>query len=273
MLIHNKRLHPRRPCEPGEHYHGCMLHEMQEQSSVRSSKSPSRSSKSPSRSRTPSGQFCSTTILNQKRQHSTSSSNSALYSARTSTPHNENKRNSIGAFPSIYDQINSLFSDVVDSPSKPALKSVSNVKQKSKSTICLSTDRSNKRCNTVTFKCYDSPDQIIANLFPGIDDKEPTFLRKGHGAAQMAKHRTPQKDWAYVGRSLSATGNYAATSDNRKIRAHSTSCDNSHRRLYSVEKEFSNLWCVLYRGWPIDTSDCRVNVDWMRVCNCWSRFL
>lgn len=275
MLIHNKRLHPRRPCEPGEHYHGCMLHEMQEQSTS------ARSSKSPSRSRTPTSQYGSTSVLNHRRQRnqSTSSINSASYSSRTPTPQFQysstntyNKRNSLGAFPNTYDQINGLFNDVVDSPSKPSLKSSvrkSDAKQKSKSTICLNssmitaaeTGKSEKRPNTVTFKCYDSPDEIIANLFPGIDDEEePKYLRKGHGAAQMAKNRPASRDWSNVGRSASATGNYAATvaGDNRKTRSYSTSSDNSgnikdrHRsqtyingRLYSVERDFENLWCVL----------------------------
>lgn len=283
MLIHNKRLHPRRPCEPGEHYHGCMLHEMQEQTSnVRNSKSPV------SRSRTPSSQHSSSSLVNQRRQrhHSTSSSNSALYSPRISlspgwkSPSSEtpNKRYSMGAFPNTYEQINGLFYDAVDSPSKPSLKSVGSsntdkTKQKSKSTICLNsslitateTGKSDKRTNTVTFKCYDSPDEIIANLFPGIDDdKEPKYLRKGHGAAQMAKQRSTQRDWSNVVRSSSATGNYANhSSDSRKLttpqRSYSTSSDNNgtnkdrHRtqsysitRLYGVERDFDNLWCVFF---------------------------
>lgn len=258
MLIHNKRLHPRRPCEPGEHYHGCMLHEMQEQAKS------ARSSKSPSRSRTPTSQYSSSSVLSQRRQRNPSTSSST-----------SNKRYSLGAFPNTYDQINSLFGDVVDSPSKPSLKPVSksNIKQKSKSTICLNsslitaseTGKPEKRANTVTFKCYDSPDEIIANLFPGIDDeKEPKYLRKGHGAAQMAKIRPMSKDWSIVGRSSSATGNYAANAaaaataiDNRKTRLYSTSSDNSgsnkdryrsqtyiNGRLYSVERDFDNLGCV-----------------------------
>lgn len=277
MLIHNKRLHPRRPCEPGEHYHGCMLHEMQEQASnVRNSKSPV------SRSRTPSSQYSSSSMANQRgrqRNHSTSSSNSALYSARTSTPQSPgwkspletpNKRYSMGAFPSTYDQINGLFYDAIDSPSKSSLKSVGSntdkTKQKSKSTICLNSSlitatesgKPDKRGNTVTFKCYDSPDEIIANLFPGIDDdKEPKYLRKGHGAAQMAKQRSTQRDWLNVGRSSSATGNYAISSDNRKSMQRSLSDNNgttskdryrsqsySIGRLYGVERDFDNLWCV-----------------------------
>ncbi|XP_055317872.1 WD repeat-containing protein 47 isoform X6 [Sitodiplosis mosellana] len=280
MLIHNKRLHPRRPCEPGEHYHGCMLHEMQEQASnVRNSKSPVN------RSRTPSYSSSSlATVPRRQRHHSTSSSNSALYSPRTSTPQSPgwkspldtpNKRYSMGAFPTTYDQINGLFYDAVDAtPSKPSLKSVSSnsdrTKQKSKSTICLNsslitateTGKPDKRGHTVTFKCYDSPDEIIANLFPGIDDdKEPKYLRKGHGAAQMAKQRSTQKDWSNVVRSSSATGNYAIPSDNRKSqtqpqqqRAYSVCSDNSGSnkdryrsqsysiaRLYGIERDFQNL--------------------------------
>lgn len=276
MLIHNKRLHPRRPCEPGEHYHGCMLHEMQEQT-VRNSKSPVN------RSRTPTPQCSSSSLANQRRQrhHSTSSSNSALYSPRTSTPQSPiwksspdsntpNKRYSVGAFPTTYDQINCLFNvDTIDAPSKSSLKSTnsSDTKQKSKSTICLNSSlitatdgvKSDKRTNTVTFKCYDSPDEIIANLFPGIDDeKEPKFLRKGHGAAQMAKQRTTQRDWSNTTRSASATGHYPVLSDHRKTRSYSTSSENIRcnkdryqsqscisDRLFSVKRDFDNLWCVI----------------------------
>lgn len=276
MLIHNKRLHPRRPCEPGEHYHGCMLHEMQEMqaANVRNSKSPV------SRSRTSSTSSSSMLNSRRQRQTSTSSSNSALYSPRTPTPNwkltgdtsTPNKRYSIGAFPTSYDQINGMFNDTVDSPSKSSLKSARNsdAKQKSKSTICLNsslitaseTGKPDKRSNTVTFKCYDSPDEIIANLFPGIDDdKEPKYLRKGHGAAQMVKTRPQpqQRDWVICGRSSSAAGNYATASDNRKTRPFSTSSDNSsamhkdryHRsqtnisgKLYSIDRDLHNLWCV-----------------------------
>ncbi|XP_031632475.1 WD repeat-containing protein 47 isoform X3 [Contarinia nasturtii] len=270
MLIHNKRLHPRRPCEPGEHYHGCMLHDMQEQTThVRNSKSPVN------RSRTPTSQCSSSSLVNQKRQrhHSTSSSSSALYSPRTSTPQSPswkssvdscapNKRYSVGAFPTTYDQINGLFNDTIDAPSKPSLKSIcsSNTKQKSKSTICLNSSliaategvKSDKRTNTVTFKCYDSPDEIIANLFPGIDDeKEPKFLRKGHGAAQMLKQRTTQKEWSNATRSASATGYYPILSDNRKTRSYSASSENirsnkDRNQSYSfinerVKRDFDNL--------------------------------
>lgn len=277
MLIHNKRLHPRRPCEPGEHLHGCMLHDMQEESVPNS-----RRSKSPtirSRSQTPSSLslHSSSTGLCDKRSRNktTSASNSTLHSPRTptlswcTTTTNNNKRNSLGAFP-IEQQINSLFYDVVDAPSKPSLKSSaanhSNAaKQKSKSTICLNsslipvngTAKSEKRSNTVTFKCYDSPDEIIANLFPGIADAtdvEPKFLRKGHGAAQMAKNRSIQRDWSIDGRSSSATGNYAAPSSSTErknaTRSSSTHSDNSCRktyvngRLYSVERDFDNMGCV-----------------------------
>lgn len=266
MLIHNKRLHPRRPCEPGEHYHGCMLHELQEQSiNVRNSKSPVN------RSRTPLSQYSSSSLQSQRRQrqYSTSSSNSTLHSPRTQTPLNwklltdsGNKRYSLGAIPSTYDQINGLFHDAVDSPSKPSLKSGSSAKQKSKSTICLNSSlitateigvKPDKRTNTVTFKCYDSPDEIIANLFPGIDDdKDPKYLRKGHGAAQMLKNRSTQRDWPSI-RSSSATGNYAPSIDNRKMRTFSTSSDNNgynkdrqrYGRLYGIERDFDNLWCVM----------------------------
>lgn len=260
MLIHNKRLHPRRPSEPGEHLDGCILHEIQSRAAA-----SARSSKSPSRSRTPTSQYGSSSVLSQRRQRnqSTSSINSALYSPRTPTPQFQNasttaynKRNSIGAFPNIYDQINDLFNDVVDSPSKPSLKSSiskSDAKQKSKSTICLNsslistaeTGKPEKRANSVTFKCYDSPDEIIANLFPGIDDEEePKYLRKGHGAAQMAKTGTAPRDWLNDGRTSrsysTSSDNTQNNNNNKRYRSQTYAND----RLYSVERDFENLGCV-----------------------------
>lgn len=276
MLIHNKRLHPRRPCDAGEHFHGCMLHDMQEQSSS------VRNSKSPNRSRTPTSPSRSSSVLSQRRQRnqSTSSSNSGLYSPRTSTPQPSqwststyNKRYSLGTFPNTYDQINSIFGDTVDSPSKPSLKlsatssvSKSDTKQKSKSTICLNssvitgteTDKPEKRTNTVTFKCYDSPEEIIANLFPGIDDiQEPKYLRKGHGAAQMAKNRssTHAKNWSNVGRSSSATGNYVSSTVPSDHRSQTFVCGRSH----SVERDFSHFGCVI-----VYTNEC----DILNVLHC-----
>lgn len=296
MLIHNKRLHPRRSCEPDEHYHGCMLHDMEE------IKPNTRRSISPlNRSTTPSSQYSSLSSSSQKRHRnkSESSNHSVSYATQTSTPQpinwrstsitsTSNKRNSIGAYPTSYDTFNGLFYDVLDAPvaskssSDNRNKSIrndnnngssgcdKNHRQKSKSTICLNSalitsgesGKSDKRHHTVTFKCYDSPDEIIANLFPGIDDKESTFLRKGHGAAQMIKQRSNQKDWQHILRSTSASGNYATatTTDKRKSRSYSTTSDNNNSnnkirsrphsyaigsRLYSVERDFGHLWWVL----------------------------
>lgn len=274
MLIHNKRLHPRRPCEPGEHLHGCMLHEMEEQrSNARNSASPTLS-----RSRTPSSQYSSLSSLNQRRNQTSSRSTTNLSSSpinwRTpsSSSSSPTKRYSIGAYPQPNDIIQQLFIDVVDSPIKSSLRSKSvgdqTRKEKAKSTICLNSTLSHGCDNgkldkrgqhTVTFKCYDSPDQIIANLFPGIDERETKFLRKGHGAAQMARNRstTPsmQRDWSNYVRSTSATDNYTTPNcDNRKLRSFSTSSDNSCAkrsytmagRLFSVERDFDHLWWVLY---------------------------
>lgn len=297
MLIHNKRLHPRRSCEPDEHYHGCMLHDMEE------IKSNTRRSISPlNRSTTPSSQYSSLSSSSQKRHRnkSESSNHSVSYATQATTPQpiirrstsitsTSDKRNSIGAYPTSYDTFNGLFSDVLDAPDasktsfdnkiNKSIRNDENVsssgcdrshRQKSKSTICLNSalitagesGRSDRRHHTVTFKCYDSPDEIIANLFPGIDDKEITFLRKGHGAAQMIKQRSNQKDWQHIMRSTSASGNYAtatATTDKRKSRSNSTSSDNNNSnnkiryrphsyaigsRLYSIERDFGNLWWV-----------------------------
>lgn len=268
MLIHNKRLHPRRPCEPNEHYHGCMLHEMEEQR-ANSSRNSIASPSTPNRSATPSSRYSSlSSLAHQRRPRTTSTSSTA-----TSISATPNKRNSIGAYPHPSDLFSAYY-DTVDSAATTRLysknasggdrtaKAAAN-KAKAKSTICLNSSlitpsamsKSDKRhSNTVTFKCYDSPDEIIANLFPGIGDTETPYLRKGHGAAQMAKNRTTHKDWTNVGqRSKSAMGNYAASNDGRKLRSYSTSSDNSisgkershtiggTSRLYSVERDFNHL--------------------------------
>lgn len=274
MLIHNKRLHPRRSCEPGEHhYHGCLLHDMdEERSNARNSASPM------SRSRTPSSQYSSLSSLNQRRQRNNSQNSShstANLSNSRSSSIVSNKRYSTGADPHPSDIINQLFVDAVDSPLKSSLRSKSvgdqSRKGKSKSTICLSSSlvtaggendcKSDKRGqHSVTFKCYDSPDQIIANLFPGIDECETKYLRKGHGAAQMARNRSTLRDWPNLVRSTSAIDNYA-TSDTQKLRSYSTSSDNSANskdryrsqsytptgRLFSVERDFDHLWWVILK--------------------------
>lgn len=270
MLIHNKRLHPRRPCEPNEHYHGCFLHEMEEQRTA----SSSRNSSSPSQCTTPSCRYNSLSSLSSSTQRQRP--RSQLNLSRTTTPSTydaklsaSNKRNSIGAYPNASDLFSAYY-DTVDSkaPAKQTnsrnFDSKSIDKTKAKSTICLNsslvsasaTGKSDKRHNhTVTFKCHDSPDEIIANLFPGIDEIDTPYLRKGHGAAQLAKNRTTQKDWSNTPRSTSAMGNYAASSDNnRKNRTYSTSSDNSVNnkeryrpvssigsRHYTVERDFDRL--------------------------------
>lgn len=266
-------MHPRRSCEPGEHhYHGCLLHDMEEErSTVRNSASPIN------RSRTPSSQYSSLSSLNQRRQRN-NSQNSSHSTANLSNSRSpsilSNKRYSIGAYPHPSDIINQLFVDVVDSPIKSSIRSKSvgdqSHKEKSKSTICLRSssvtagengDKMDKRGqHSVTFKCYDSPDQIIANLFPGIDKCETKYLRKGHGAAQMARNRSTQRDWPNLMRSTSAIDNYS-TSDMRKLRSYSTSSDNSANskdrfrsqsntptgRLFSVERDFDLLWWVIFK--------------------------
>lgn len=263
-----KRLHPRRPGEHGEHYHGCMLHEIEENSRSRNSMSPTNRSLNSSR-------YSSLTSLNQHRYRPASSASnyststlsrspppSAYHFTATSTP----KRNSIGFYSTSSILSNSSMQDSDDSMTRfKSIFSDANDagKIKSKSTICLNSSdgdsgvgsRGNsveKRNGTVTFKMYDSPDEIIANLFPGINDKETTYLRKGHGAAQMAKY-TNRPAIVNGARSYSALGNYA--SDNHKNRSYSTSSEassNSKERTYyrssagssrlgSVERDFENI--------------------------------
>lgn len=262
MLIHNKRLHPRRPGERGEHYSGCVLHEIEQQQHDRQANSMSPTNGCC----TSSSRYSSMSSLNHHRHRTMSASPTNFFLSRTTPPPSSfslsskrpvfstPKRNSFGAFSTA--SVFSNSSSVLDSDDSmaPRTNNESKItnKVKSKSTICLNSSNGGKlhskpNCS-VHFESYDSPDAIIANLFPDIDFKETTYLRKGHGAAEMAKRKNNSKFGAANYRSASALANYG--SDNRKTRSCSTSSDTSsqHRinqrpslstgRLASIERDF-----------------------------------
>lgn len=130
---------------------------------------------------------------------------------------------------------------------------------KSKSTICLNTgtggiaNKSHAKSNcSVHFESYDSPDAIIANLFPDIDYKETKYLRKGYGAVEMARRKKQGLLSPTTYRSASALANYGI--ENGRTRTHSTSSESSNQprsynkrqslgtgRLASVERDFDYL--------------------------------
>lgn len=264
MLIHNKRLHPRRPGEHGEHYSGCVLHEIEQQQHDRNV-----NSMSPTNGYTSSSRYNSMSSLNYRRPRTMSASPTNLFLSRT-TPQPFNlrplasstpKRNSFGTFSngSVFSNSSSLH-DSDDSIAHVRNDTKMTNKVKSKSTICLNSHIGGhtanklptKPNNTVHFETYDSPDAIIANLFPDIDFKETTYLRKGYGAAEMAKRKNNNRLLTVPNyRSASALANYG--SDNWKTRSYSTSSDTSSQqriyqrqslsagRLASIERDFENM--------------------------------
>lgn len=245
MLIHNKRLHPRRPGEHGDHYNNCSLHENDRQRSV-----------SPSRCYTPS-HYSSMCSLSQSRHRTRESSVSGSLSPAASSlspPISFDFKYSVptSSTPKRYSTASILSnSSAVSGKTLRAPEKLSS-RARSKSTNCLNGGQRDKRNGTVTFKMYDSPDVIIENLFPGINEKETTYLRKGHGAAQVAKQRGQLGD---TYRSASALANYGT--EVQPPRTCSTSSENSAvpipkernyqrvtvnaGRLASVERDFGNL--------------------------------
>lgn len=268
MLIHNKRLHPRRSCEHNEHHHSCVLHGME------SSITDNRRSISPTNANARTGR--------QRRNMSSPSSLSVTFASpeimpqpikrrSASTMNTPRNRNSIGSYPNSYEAFSVLFGDTVDASKnttkmdKERERGCYKDQLRSKSTICLSSavSSSNEMRNTDSCECYDSPDQIIANLFPGINDKETTFLRKGHGAVQMLQHKTNQQTWSNTVRSKSATGNYAMPNASQKLRpsgAHTNELTASNKNRYrshsyaiggpvlaNIDRAFMNLRWVIQK--------------------------
>lgn len=273
MLIHNKRLHPRRSCDHSDHHHGCLLHMESSTTDARRSISPINENMSSSLSAHP--------RMGRQRNVSSPSSLSVTFASpeitqqpmkrrAASTISTQKNRNSLGAYPTSYDTFSVLFGDTVDTAKdttqsdRASDRSCYKNRLKSKSTICLSSavSYSNEMRNTDNRKCYDSPDQIIANLFPGINDRETTFLRKGHGAVQMLKNKTNQNCWSNTVRSKSATGNYAMPNASHKLcstgaQTNKLTASNKNRYrshsyaiggqiLANVDRDFMNLRWVIH---------------------------
>lgn len=269
MLIHNKRLHPRRPGEHGEHYQGCVLHEIEQQQ---------RNTLSPTQRSTNSSRYSSISSLNQRRSTPSSLSNystSSTYllngvSPKSSTPplkystygSNSSKRNSVGDFSN--SSILSNNSSVQDSDdSLTRFKNTLNDakmanKNQSKSVVCLHTHikanngtlatNGKKNGNTVKFKTYDSPEEIIASLFPSLDvtDNKTTYLKKGQSLKQAKLNGNCRSVCAGLNNCM------ACQKAENKLRSYSTSSDSSsiareraqlrqNGRLMSAERDFENL--------------------------------
>lgn len=265
MLIHNKRLHPRRPGEHGEHYQGCVLHEIEQQHNQRDSLSPTHRSTNSSR-------YSSISSLNQRRTNRSTPSSLSNYSmsstylvngssSKASTPplKYSSQRNSMGDFSNT--SILSNNSSIQDSDdSLTRLKNNANDskfdKNQSKSVVCLHTHikangnnvSGKKNGSTVKFKAYDSPEEIIANLFPSLDvtDSKTTFLKKGQSLKQTKLNGNCRSVCAGLNNCVNCQ------KIEGKSRSYSTSSDGSstareraqHRqvgRLKSAERDFENL--------------------------------
>lgn len=239
MLIHNKRLHPRRPGEYGEHCNNCSLHENYRQRSI-----------PPIHRYTPS-HYSSMCSLSQPRHRTRDFSVSGSLSPAASSPSPPISFDFKYSVPKHYSTASILSSSTAASGRTLLAAEKMSSRAKSKSTNCLNGGQRDKLNGTVTFKMYDSPDVIIENLFPGINEKETTYLRKGHGAAQVAKQRGKLAD-PY--RSASALANYGI--EVQPPRTCSTSSENSAvptpernyqrvtvnaGRLASVERDFGKL--------------------------------
>lgn len=219
-MYYNKRLHARRPGEHGEHYQGCILHELEQQRNTRNSVSPQRSNGS--------SRYSSLSSLNQRKsRHSTPT-------AKITT--SDNKRNSLGDFSNSSVLSNSSVHDSDDSLSrfKALVNSTRTNANRSKSIPSLHVRTSpQKQFAPVQIKSCNSPDEIIATLFPVTE-----FLTNGKGKC--------------FNRSISLGLN--GTNGKRDYHyepAKSTSSDNSSfsrerlgrpaGRLLSVERDFENL--------------------------------
>lgn len=235
MLIHNKRLHPRRPGERDDHYNSCMLHENYTRRSI----SPIHQSYSSSRYSSMGSLFLT------PRETRASSVSSYLPASSTPLSAINKSRNELNA--------SSINAQVLST------------KAKSQSSVCLNASSSTPSADkpnglSVKFKNYDSPDEIIANLFPGINEKHTTYLRKGHGAAQKSKLRAAEKLTENY-RSASALVNYGIETPTASCRSPlplpmrtcSTSSEDSEKimrqrkissnssRLSSVDRDFENI--------------------------------
>lgn len=243
-MYYNKRLHPRRPGHHGEHFQGCILHEIEQQQSERSSVSPQRSSISPHRS-TNSSRYSSMSSLNQRKPW-----NFSTTTATKSTTNLNNNRNSIGDFSNSSVLSNSSVQDSDDDSLSRfrAMIYSSSAKignsNKSKSTICLNSSRNNEQKGDSKVRSYDSPEKIIADLFPDVVDHA--------NSKRIYVRQTKSPSGSCLRGSLgSGLNNLSGQREYKNIRNYSTSSDTSsilknrpHQpagRLLSVERDFENL--------------------------------
>lgn len=238
IMFYNKRLHARRPGEHGDHFPGCALHDIEHQHNTRTA----RSSLSPLQSNG-SSRYSSLSSLNQRKSQS-----------RHSTPsiklNGDNKRNSLGDNSNNSNSSvlsNSSIHDSDDSLSRfKAAVNGSGFANRSKSVTSLNSRASpQKQFSPVQIKSCDSPDHIIATLFPVTE-----FQTGGKGKClnRSFSHNV----------TVNGTGGGGGTDKRdyhyRNIRAKSTSSDNSsslksrtnggrpsNGRLLSVERDFENL--------------------------------
>lgn len=236
-MFYNKRLHARRPGEHGDHFPGCALHDIEQQQNTRTA----RSSLSPLQSNG-SSRYSSLSSLSQRKSQS-----------RHSTPsiklNGDNKRNSLGDNSNNSNSSvlsNSSIHDSDDSLSRfKAAVNGSGFANRSKSVTSLNSRASpQKQFSPVQIKSCDSPDHIIATLFPVTE-----FQTGGKG-------KCLNRSFSH---NVTVNGSSGGGTDKRdyhyrNIRAKSTSSDHSsslksrsnggrpsNGRLLSVERDFENL--------------------------------
>lgn len=217
-MYYNNRLHQRRPGEHGEHYQGCALHDLEQQRNTRNSLSPLQS--------------------NGSSHHSSMSS---LYQrkSRQSTPSSVEKRHSNDNNSNSSVQSKSSHHNSDDSLSRfKALvyESSGNNESRTKSVQSLNNKRNNsqKTFGPVQIKSCDSPDHIIATLFPVTE-----FITGGKGkcnnrSVSIDSAVTPRKDYRNM-RAKSISSDHSSTTKSRSDKP------NGIGRLLSVERDFVNL--------------------------------
>lgn len=235
-MYYNKRLHQRSPGEHGDHYPGCALHDIETGRSQRSSASPMRSNGS--------SRYSSLSSLNQRKlssRHSTPTLKLTIGvngngNGKTNTSISKrDKRDSLGDNSNSSALSNSSVQDSDDSLSR-FKAAVNGSRSKSVGSLNSRISPSKQQYGAVQIKSCDSPDQIIATLFPVTE-----FQTGGKGKC--------------INRSYSSGLNGSGTGKRdyhyRNGRGHSVSSDNSSSmksrstksagRLLSVERDFENL--------------------------------
>lgn len=219
-MYYNTRLHQRRPGEHGEHYQGCALHDLEHQRTTRSSLSPIQSNGS--------SRYSSLSSLYQRKSRQSTPQSRSSVEKRNS--HDDNSNSSVQSKSSQHDSDDSLsrFKATV-------YESAGHKGSRSKSVTSLNNKRNSpqKTFGPVQIKSCDSPDHIIATLFPVTE-----FMTGSKGKCNNRGINIEN---------LSAT----PRKDNRNLRAKSVSSDHSlstknrndkpNGRLLSVERDFVNL--------------------------------